>query len=329
MNLKGRQVQVWVGLVLSGLALWLALRQVEIVEVLAAFSKANYSLIGIAIVVQLFVLWMIAGRWRLLFETKPTWLSLLRSLLIAQLVNVVLPVRLGMFIRVYLVGKAEHISKAIVLGTILVEKTFDSLMFGLLFVLVIPFVAPDWFQWSALPTSTGLFVVLFPALVLMTLRRHWLLKFVHSLSRYLPWEKRFSFSLRIKKMLEGISPLQGFSSIVVLWGWTLLITVFGAVVNLVIMRAFDIQVPVIAAFFLLAVLQMGSRIPAPLGGMGVFQYLCVKALSFFGVDANLALSFGFMLHFVIFVPGSLLGALGLYQMHESLSTLKHEAEEQV
>ena len=64
------------------------------------------------------------------------------------------------------------------------------------------------------------------------------------------------------------------------------------------------------------------------GGMGIFQYVCVNALSFFALDANLALSFGFMLHFVVFVPGSLLGALGLYQVHESLSTLKHEAEEQ-
>lgn len=327
MNLKGRQVQVWGGLILSGLALVLALRQVEILEVLSAFSKANYSLIVIGILVQLFVLWMIAGRWRQLFEKKLSLVGLLRSLLIAQLVNVVLPVRLGMLIRVYLVGRAEHMSKAIVLGTILLEKMFDSLMFGLLFVLVIPFVAPGWFQWSALPTSTGLFVVLFPALVLVTFRRHWLLKCIQSASRYFPWEKRFSLSLRVEKMMEGISPLQGFSSIVGLWIWTLLITAFGAGVNLIIMRAFGIQVPIIAAFFLLAVLQMGSRIPAPLGGIGIFQYLCVKGLSFFSVDANLALSFGFMLHFVVFVPGSLLGALGLYQMHESLSALKREVEE--
>jgi len=241
---------------------------------------------------------------------------------------VILPVRLGVLIRAYLVGKEAHISKVLVFSTILVEKVFDSLVFVLLFVTVLPFVAPDWFLWSAIPTSTGLFFALFPAMVLVTWQRRRLMQFARVMLKYMPWEQRFSLSLRFETVLDGLTPLQGGRRILSLWGWTLLLTLMGALVNVVVMRAFDIQVSIVAAFFLLAVLQMGSRIPAPLGGMGVFQYLCVKALSFFGVDANLALSFGFMLHFVVFVPGSLLGALGLYQMHESLSTLKHEAEEQ-
>lgn len=328
MNLKGKQSQILVGLLFSCLAFWLVLRQVDLAEVVSSFGKAHYALIGFAVIVQLLTLLLIAGRWRQLFQERPNWLGLFRALLVAQLFNVVLPVRLGLLVRVYLAGQKENLSKAIVLGSVLVEKVFDSLMFVLLFVVVIPFVAPHWFEWSAVPASTGLFLVLFPALVLMTLRRTWLLKLMKRILQYFPWEKHYSLSDKIKRVFDGLSFLRGLSKIFTVWGWTVLITILGALVNLIVMRAFDIHIPFMAAFFLLAVLQMGARVPAPLAGMGVFQYLCVEALSFFSVDPNLALSFGFMLHFVVFVPGSILGVLGLYQMRESLTTLKQEAEEQ-
>jgi len=307
--------RIWVGLILSGVALFLTLRQVETAQVLTAFARANYALVGLAVGVQLLALWAIAGRWRHFFQEAPGLWGLLRALLIAQLANVALPVRLGVLVRAYLVGVEAGISKALVLGTVLAEKVFDSLMLVLLFVTVMPFVAPAWFRWSALPMSTGLFLVLFPVMLLVTLWRRQLIQMVRPLLGYVPGAQRFALAQRFEAIVAGLSPLHGLGRIAALWGWTLLISGLGAVVNGVVMAAFDIQVPFVAAFFLLVVLQMGARIPAPLGGIGVFQYLCVEALSFFDVDANLSLSFGFMLHFVVFVPGSLLGALGLYRMH--------------
>ena len=52
-------------------------------------------------------------------------------------------------------------------------------------------------------------------------------------------------------------------------------------------------------------LQIGSKVlpVAPLGGIGIFQYICMEALSLVQVDRDLALSFGFILQFVVFVPG--------------------------
>jgi glycosyltransferase 2 family protein len=321
--------RVWLGIILSGVALYLAFRQVELAQVYSAFARANYWAVGAAMGIQLLTMLVIAGRWRQLFIIPPKVLNLLRTLLIAQLVNVILPIRLGVLVRAYLVGKEACMSKTLVLGTIVSEKVFDSLAFVLLFVTVLPFVAPDWFNLSALPTSSVIFLALLPVMILITWRRRQLIQLVRALLKYMPGEQRFSLVKRFETILDGLGPLQEGRRILSLWGSTLLIMFLGALVNVAVMRAFGIDVPWVAAFFLLAVLQMGSRIPVPLGGMGVFQYLCVKALSFFGVDANLALSYGFMLHFVVFVPGSLLGALGLYQMHESLSMLKHEAEERV
>ena len=328
MKLQVKSGRAWLGIGISGLGLWLAVRQVDLEQVLEAFARANYLLAGIAAGTQLIALGVIAARWQRIFRIRPNLFQLFRALLIAQLTNSILPVRLGVLIRAYLVGKGERVSKTLVFGTVLGEKVFDSLLFVLLFVALLPFVAPAWLRWSALPTSMGIFFAFFPVMFLVTYRRRWFLRVVRRVLDRVPWAERFSLPQRLEIVLEGLSPLQGVGRIAALWSWTLLIAALGILVNYMVMRAFGIQVPLVAAAFLLVALQMGSRVlPAPLGGIGVFQYICVQALAFFSVDAHLALSFGFMLHFVVFVPGSLLGALFLYRTHESLERLKTAAGE--
>ena len=301
---------VWFGLVLSVICLWLALRQVELNQVMQAFGRANYWLIGLGAGIQLVVLVVIAMRWQRFFQQRIGFLRLLRVLLIAQLANSILPMRLGVLMRVYLIGKESGISKTLVFGTVVGEKVFDSLLFLLLFVMVMPYVAPGWFHLSALPLSTGLFLVFFPLMFLVTYRRQWFLRVGRRILMYIPGEHRLGLSRRLETVIEGLSPLQGLGNMMVLWGWTLLIAALGILVNYVVMQAFDIVLSPIAAVFLLIALQMGSRVPGLLGGIGVFQYICVYALSLFGVDATVALSYGFMLHFVVFlqvvfwVPGA-------------------------
>jgi len=153
-KLPGKSGRVWLGMLISGAGLWLAVRQVALDQVLEAFSEANYFFMGIAAGMQFLALGAIAVRWRWLFRTRPGFYGLFRVLLIAQLANSVLPMRLGVLIRAYLVGKEERTSKTLVLGTVVGEKIFDSLLFVLLFVMLIPFVAPAWFRWSALPRRT-------------------------------------------------------------------------------------------------------------------------------------------------------------------------------
>ena len=90
---------------------------------------------------------------------------------------------------------------------------------------------------------------------------------------YIPGEHRLGLSRRLETVIEGLSPLQGLGNMMVLWGWTLLIAALGILVNYVVMQAFDIVLSPIAAVFLLIALQMGSRVPGLLGGIGVFQYI--------------------------------------------------------
>ena len=172
-------------------------------------------------------------------------------------------------------------------------------------------------------------MAVFPVMVLVTYQRRWVLRLVRAGVDRVPWADRIGLVQKFEAGLEGLAGLRGWSPLVSLWIWTLGIAGLGMLVNYTVLGAFGMQVPFVAAFVLFVSLQIGSKVlpVAPLGGIGIFQYICVEALALFDVDRGLALSFGFMLHFVVFVPGSVLGVLALYRTHLSLRGLKEQVEE--
>jgi uncharacterized protein (TIRG00374 family) len=331
MSQEVKKSHVWLVVLISLVALVWAFFKVPPGEVIDAFVQADYLLVAGAVGLQLMVIGAIALRWRLIFSVRPRISTLFNALLIAQLANSIIPLRVGILIRAFLVGKSEGTSKIMVLSTVLVEKVFESFAFLLLFITLLPVlapVAPEVFQLSALRWSVVLFIALFPLLVIATYQRQRVLKLVQSLMGRLPWSERLGLLQKFETGLEGLEQLKGKRSTALLWIWTLLIAAMGMLVNYTVLQAFGIQVPVIAAAFVLVVLQLSSRVlpVTSLAGIGVFPNICVFALKPFSVDPASALSFGLMLYFVVFIPGSMLGALALYRTHYSLRHLQTEVQ---
>ena len=324
-----KKSHVWLGGLISLVALVLVFRQVSLGEVLDAFVQANFLLVAGAVGLQLMVMGAIALRWRLIFSVQPRISTLFNALLIAQLANSIIPLRLGILIRAFLVGKGT--SKIMVLSTILVEKVFESFVFVLLFVILLPVVAPiapEFFRLSAFRLGVVLFIALFPVMVVATYQRQRALKLVQRLMGRLPWSERLGLLQKFEAGLEGLEQLKGKRTTALLWIWTLLIAAMGMLVNYLVLQALGIQAPVIAAAFVLVVLQMSSKVlpVTSLVGIGIFQSMCIFALAPFSVNPTKALSFGFMLHFVVFIPGSVLGVLALYRTHYSLRRLQTEVQ---
>lgn len=314
----------------SLLTLYLSFRQVDLDHMKEALLRANYVLIGSAISIQLLVIAAIAFRWSLLFVSRPRFWKLVNALLIAHLVNGVFPLRLGVLARALLISREKHQGKIVAFSTVINEKVFDSLGFLLLCAVVIPVFSPAWLQWSSLGLSTVLFGLLFPVLVVATYQRQHLERLIKGILTWIPWSDRIGLVGKISNGMERLSLLRGSRKLVLLWFWTLAIYGLGILVNYVTLRAFDIQLPLLVSALLLVALQIGGRLlPAmPLGGIGLFQYICVAVLSFFQVDPGLALTFGFALHFAVFVPASVLGVIALYRAHYSLQSFRSEVEEQ-
>ncbi|MBC8264195.1 MAG: flippase-like domain-containing protein [Anaerolineales bacterium] len=314
-NIRGIQVALGTGL--SAVFLWLAFRDVPLSQVVAAFSQADYRFVALALALVLVSPLARAARWRLLYHPDQKGLGYLRLaevLLISQMLNIVVPARLGEVARIYFMGKIESRSRSRTLGTIAVEKWLDILMLLLLVLLVPIFVSlPPWFRdsWVSLAVFASAFLGVALAL---SYGKGWLLALVESALRFLPegWrQSKMRIHRAIGLALGSLDVLRSPWVGLRLQGWSLIICALSILVNYAVFLALDLPMPFAAALFLLVVLKVGVAIPSVPGKLGIFHYLCTLALGVFGLEKGAALGYAVLLHFVVFVPPSFLGALFL------------------
>ena len=324
-NVRGLQVTLGTGI--SVVCLWLAFRDVSLSQMAAAFSQADYRFVGLALALVVVSPLVRAARWKLLYHPEQKGLSCLRLaevLLIGQMLNIVVPARLGEVARIYFMGKTR--SRARTLGTIAVEKWLDILMLLLLVLLVPVFVAlPPWFRDSEVSLVIFATACLGVALTL-SYSRDRLLTLVEWVSRFLPegWRARIhrATSLALSSLDVLRSPWVGLK----LQGWSLLIWTLSILVNYTVLLALGMSLSLAAAVFLVVVLEVGVAVPSAPGKLGVFHYLCTLALGVFGLEKGAALGYAVLLYFVVFGPPALLGTLFLWwesvhHSHQSLPTL--------
>jgi uncharacterized protein (TIRG00374 family) len=118
------------GLVISAISLYLALRGIDWTAVLAALKEAQYWYIlpnGACILLSL---WLRAIRWRYMTDAVKPGIalhSLFASTMIGFMVNNVLPLRLGEIARPFSLSQKEDLSRSAAFATIVVERVFDAL----------------------------------------------------------------------------------------------------------------------------------------------------------------------------------------------------------
>lgn len=310
-----RTLRVVLGTGLSLLFLWLAFRDVPLAEALAAFARADYRFVALGLTLVLISPLVRAARWKLLYHPEHDDLCLLRLaevLLIGQMLNIVVPTRLGELARIYFIGKLEGHSRARTLGTIAVEKWLDVLMLLLLMLLVPLFVTlPSWFR-DARISLASFALAFFAAALIISYNQARLIRLVESAARFLPERWQEWVQEAMNRALDSLNVLHSLGVGLRLQGWSLLVLLMSVTVNYIIFHALDMSLPFAAAFFLLAVLEVGVAVPSAPGKLGVFHYLCTLALGFFGVGKSDAIAYAVLLHTVVFVPPSLLGAFFLW-----------------
>jgi uncharacterized protein (TIRG00374 family) len=308
------RVRLWGGTALSVLLLVLAFRGIDFAELGGALARTDYGLVLVAVGTIIATTMAKAARWQLLFyprHRQRRYSKLLAILLIGQMVNIVIPARLGELARAYLVGEIEGESKALALGTIAVEKAID--LFTLLFLLVgilLSMALPRWVQEPGIGITVAAFILM-GALVLSAHYREQLLSVFGRLMVILPELARARLMGQLEAAMGSLEVLRRWDVSLVVIGWSIFSWLLAASTNYVAFLALGLNLSFLAAIFLLVVLQVGVAVPSSPGKIGVFHYLCLLALSVFGVERSLALSYGLLLYFVVFLPPTLLGVFFL------------------
>ena len=300
----------WVlGTLVSGGALYLAFRGVDYRSVGTTLLQANGSLILLALLSVLLNNIIKAIRWRVLIgeQGKPMLLrELLRVLLISQMLNMIIPARVGELSRAYMIGR-QGPGSAFILGTVALEKLIDTVLYLILLVgLIVLMPVPAWLSQPIYPFA----LLTFSGLLIVLLLGRYQAKLLGLLTRTLGWlppHLQARITRLVSSALDSLAILKDWRTTLAVSWWSVLIWFTAVLNNYLVLLALGIVAPPPAALLVLVVLQAGIAIPSVPGKLGVFQYLCILALDVFAIDRTLALSYGVLLQAITFLPITISG----------------------
>jgi len=298
------------GILLSAALLAVVLYRADLSKVAAALRGADYRYLPLVVVIYLTSFLLRSWRWGILLRPVKPGISfgrLFSTIMIGWTANNLLPAKAGEFVRAYLIGKRESISKSASLATIVVERILDGFillifLFASMLLIANPLATLDFGLYVL-----AAFMVILAVLAIMTFKKDLVLAYFKKAVSIFP--TRFSASVirLFQSFLEGLGSLR--DARLALKGLALSggLWAIEALVYYLILRSFGLALPVYAAIVLLAVINVGVVLPSAPGALGVFQFFCVLGLSFFAVDESTALGLSVVLQSVMWFPVTLLG----------------------
>lgn len=248
-------------------------------------------------------------RWRVLLAddaSRPGWLRLTGILSIGQLVNAVVPARLGELSRAYLAGRSHHGGFGLALSTVLLEKVLDGVaLLAIAAGLAIAVALPSWFTTAAL-TFGAVWLAIVGALEGLIVAegplRRWAGRLPGRLARPTLAGLEGAGRLRRRRVLVGAVGLTG-----AVW-------VLGPISNYALLLSLGVEVPASAAMLLAVVYYLAVLIPGVPAQLGLFHYVTVLSLGAYGVGRAEAMPYAVLLHGLIYgtiLAAGLIGALVL------------------
>ena len=124
---------IFIGFSLSGLFLWLALRQVSKNNLISAFSNIDYQNVFVCCIALIVGIILRSARWRIISAYPfSQQLSFARATSLGVLTNLVIPARIGEIVRIITIIKIVGCSIARAFSSALIDRLVD--MFVLLSV---------------------------------------------------------------------------------------------------------------------------------------------------------------------------------------------------
>ncbi|MGB7295657.1 MAG: lysylphosphatidylglycerol synthase transmembrane domain-containing protein [Candidatus Aminicenantales bacterium] len=325
---------------LTVIFLFFFFRSVDWAEVARYLRGVDFSLFVLSLVLAPLHLVTRSLRWDYLIRhEKPgvPFASFFAANTVGFTVNFIFPGRVGELVRALFLAQKERIRKGFCLGTIVVERTFDT--FTMCFFLGVFLLARPLFSSRFQAGVEGYASLRLWGIVGLALS---VLLLTIILSLYFLREKTLSFITRLLKPVsekisrkilalseEFICGLKFFHSLKVL----LMYALFSAVVWLgiiffywIFFLAFGIRL----SYFLLVpyifLTMVGASIPTP-GMVGGFHYFSRLGMtSLYGIDPNLAVGVTILVHAIQLVVTSLIGYAILWKEGMSLFQLKRLGE---
>ncbi|HEX5528984.1 MAG TPA: lysylphosphatidylglycerol synthase transmembrane domain-containing protein [Methylomirabilota bacterium] len=313
----GRLGKILLGLVVSVGLLVYFFWDVDLRVVGARLRDTLWGFLALSVALNFVSLWARARRWRYLFAPGARAGHLFRALLVGYMGNNLLPLRAGEIVRIYVASR--HGPRFwTTFATVVVERVLDGLALGLLVGGVLLMVAlPGELRWSIL-LFLGVDLVGILVLVLIAAAPNATRALIETLFHRIGWLERRMLSM-LGMMTEGLRGLRTPRHVIPITLYSVGIWLFLALSVWTGLHAAHLDLPLAAAWTVLAFLGLGVSLPSSPGFVGVVQAATVLALALFAVPRTEALSFSLLLHASQFFPVTALGLVCLFLEHIRLT----------
>ena len=334
MSSARKYIEFGVLCLLAALLLWWFGRNLDWAQVRIAVGNSDPYLLVAAVLIVCTVYLTRSLRWAVLL--KPLTAARLSDLFAATTIG---------FTGIFLAGRAGEVVRPVVLSmrdpsirpsaslvTILVERIYDMTAVALMFAVNLLWFRPQFAVEVSFDRVRLAGVIMLSAVILGIVFLTWFRKrssfvidFFERLFtrwRFIP-QKLAQFVLQILEQLaQALRVLVDFRELAVTAGWTILIWISIASANLLVMRAFHLQVGPTETIFVLGWSLVGSLVPTPGGAAGAFHAATAAGLLFLGVQKELAAALSIILHLVDFGPALLFGIFYVIRGDLSISKLR-------
>lgn len=308
----------WLGVFISVLFIWLALRGLQLDEFWNAVQKANYVWLIPGIGVYFVGVWVRAWRWHYLLKPIkeiPTK-TIFPITTIGYMGNNIYPARAGEVLRAVILKRKEGVSVSASLATIIVERIFDGVvMLGFVFVNLpelAKLTSASGFVGNIQQVAvigTGIFIgaliVFLVAAMFPQMTARIGLWFIQRLTPKKLHERIIGL---MNKFLDGLASLRSPWNVLMVFFTSVIIWLLETGKYWFVMHAYDFTVSFFALMLMNGIANLATTIPSAPGYIGTFDAPGIAVLTAYGVDQATAAGYTLTLHVALWLPITLLGA---------------------
>jgi uncharacterized protein (TIRG00374 family) len=310
--------QFWVGVMISIVFIWLALRGLHLEEFWDAILQANYIWLVPGIAVYFVGVWVRAWRWHYLLgpiKKIPTT-TMFPITTIGYMGNNVYPARAGEVLRAVILKRKEGVSVSASLATIIVERIFDG-------VVMLAFVFVNLPELARLTDSsgfvgniqqvailgTGVFLGALTVFLLAGMFPQRTAKIgFWFIFRLVPKRLHERILSLMNKFLEGLASLRSPFNVLMVFFTSVIIWLLETGKYWFVMHAFNFSISFFGLMLMNGIVNLATTIPSAPGYIGTFDAPGIAVLTAYGVEQATAAGYTLVLHVALWLPITLLGA---------------------
>ncbi len=310
--------QFWLGMIISAVMLYFALRGLQLGEVWETVKSAHYIWLLPGVAVYFIGVWVRTWRWHYLLRPvkKIPTASMFPVVAIGYMGNNIYPARAGEVLRAVVLKRRENVPVSASLATVLVERIFDG-------VVMLAFIFLNLSELAGLTQDSGFLgnikqlalwgTAVFIGALLVFLLAAMFPKVSERIlfavvDRAVPEKMREKIKGVLSRFMSGLESLRSPREVVMIFVTSFVIWLLETGKYWFVMHAFDFEVSFFALMLMNGLVVLATTIPSAPGYIGTFDLPGIALLTAYGVSKEMATGYTLVLHAALWLPITLLGA---------------------